>query len=316
MPAAIKAARTTHTLEALRALARSGKDATRNARLSMAPSDLEGVGRAEAGRMVGMDRQAVRDWLYRYNAEGPGGLRNRPGGGTACFLDDAQPAIVPGWMESGPDVERDGVVRWRVRDIRRKIEEVFGAVYADESVRQLLRREGFRFVSGRPEHLWGCAGARSAFRSGFRSLAMARVRSAFGAFGASRPVEVRFQDEARVGQKGMMSRLWARRGARPRVVRDHRYGYRYPFGAACGARGKAVGPVSERANTAAMNAHPEAIGAAIAPGSIGGVVLDRAGWHRSRDLAPTANLALLELPPYNPELTPWRRCSNIRGAIA
>ena len=70
----------------------------------------------------------------------------------------------------------------------------------------------------------------------------------------------------------MTSRLWARRGVRPRVVRAHRYGYRY----LCGARGKAVGPVSERADTAATNAHPEAIGAAVAPGSIG-VVLDRAG---------------------------------------
>ena len=177
-------------------------------------------------------------------------------------------------------------------------------VYADESVRQLLRREGFRFVSGRPEHPRGCAAARSAFRSGFRSLVTARLRSAFGADGVSRPMEVWFQDEARVGQKGMMSRLWARRGGRPRVVRDHRYGYRYLFGAACGARGKAVGLVSERADTAAMNAHLAAIGAAVAPGSIGVVVLDRAGWHRSRSLAPPANLVLLELPPYSPELNP------------
>ena len=53
MPAAITAARTTRTPEALRALARSGKDATQNARLSMAVSVLEGVGRAEAGRMAG-----------------------------------------------------------------------------------------------------------------------------------------------------------------------------------------------------------------------------------------------------------------------
>ena len=111
----------------------------------------------------------------------------------------------------GSGVERDGVVRWRGRDMRWKIEEAFGVAYSDESVRRLLRREGFRFVSGRLEHLRGCAGARSAFRSGFRSLVTARLRSAFGAGGASRPVEVRFQDEAWVGQKGMTSRLWARR---------------------------------------------------------------------------------------------------------
>ena len=103
MPAAIKVTRTTHTPEALRALARSGKDATQNARLSMAVSALEGVGRAEAGRTGGMDRQAVRDWLHRYNAEGPEGLRDRPRGGTACFLDGGQLAVVRVWMESGPE---------------------------------------------------------------------------------------------------------------------------------------------------------------------------------------------------------------------
>ena len=78
-----------------------------------------------------------------------------------------------GWMESGPDAGHDGVVRWRVRDIRRKIEGAFGAVSADGSVRRLLRREGFRFVSGCPEHPRGT-----------------RARSVFGEGGVSRPVEV------------------------------------------------------------------------------------------------------------------------------
>ena len=103
MPAAIKVTRTPPTPEALRALARSGKDATQNVRLSMVALVLEGVGRAEAGRTGGMDRQAVRDWLHRYNAEGPEGLRDRPRGGTACFLDGGQLAVVRGWMESDPE---------------------------------------------------------------------------------------------------------------------------------------------------------------------------------------------------------------------
>ena len=110
-------------------------------------------------------------------------------------------------------------------------------------------------------------------------------------------MEARFQDEARVGHKGMTSRLWARRGVRSRVVRDHRYGYRYLFGAACGARGKAVGPVSERAGTAAMNAHPEAIGAAVAPGRIGVVAQGRAVAQKPRPLAEPATRAVRESGP-------------------
>ena len=169
--------------------------------------------------------------------------------------------------------------------------------YADESVRQLLRREGFRWFSGRPERPRGDAAARSAFRSEFAVRVRPRVREMLGAGALSQPVEVWFQDEARVGQKGMISRLWARCGSRPRIVRDHRYGYRYLFGAACGSRGKAVGLVSERANTAA-------IGAAVAPGSVCVAVLDGAGWHRGHKLAPPDNIVLLTLPPYSPELNP------------
>ena len=100
----------------------------------------------------------------------------------------------------------------------------------------------------------------------------------------------------------MMSRLWARRGSRPRVMRDHRYGYL--FGAACGSLGKAVGLVSARANTAATNAHPAAVGAAVAPGGIGVAAPDGAGRCRGRKLAPPDNIALPTLPPYSPELNP------------
>ena len=184
--------------------------------------------------------------------------------------------------------------------------------YADESVRQLLRREGVRRVSGRPEHPRGDAAGRSAFRSEFAVRVRGRVQEILGSSALSQPVEAWFQDEARVGQS-MMPRLWARRGSRPRIVRDNRCGYLYLFSAACGSRGKAVGLVSERANTAAMNAHPAAIGAAVAPGSVGVVALDGAGWHRSRTLALPDNIVLLTLPPTVPSSIRWRWCFSIRG---
>ena len=82
-PAAVKIAWTMHTAEDLRVPARSGKDARRNARLSMAAPVPEGVGRTEAGRMTGVDRRAVRDRVHRCNAESPEGFRARCGVGCA-----------------------------------------------------------------------------------------------------------------------------------------------------------------------------------------------------------------------------------------
>ena len=81
-------------------------------------------------------------------------------------------------------------------------------------------------------------------------------------------------------------------------MRDQRYGYVYPFGVAHGA---------DRANAASTNEHLAAIGAAVAPGAHGVIVLDRAGWHRSGDLLVPPNLTLLHLPPYSLALNPMEK---------
>jgi transposase len=119
-----------------------------------------------------------------------------------------------------------------------------------------------------------------------------------------RPIEIWFQDEARVGQKGTLTRLWARRGSRPRAVCDTRYQWAYIFGAACPARGVAAGLVMPFADTEAMNLHLAEIGRTVAPGAHAILVLDGAGWHGAGDLVVPANLSLVTLPPYAPELNP------------
>ena len=71
---------------------------------------LEGASREEAARAAGMDRQTLRDWVHRYNAEGLAGLRDRPPAGPAARSRAGQEAELEGLIERGPDPERDGVV--------------------------------------------------------------------------------------------------------------------------------------------------------------------------------------------------------------
>jgi hypothetical protein len=119
-----------------------------------------------------------------------------------------------------------------------------------------------------------------------------------------KPLEVWFQDEARVGQQGTLTRVWARRGSRPRAPRDTRYQWAYLFGAVCPARGAAAGLVLPCVNTAAMNAHLAEIARSVAPGAHALLILDGAGWHGARHLKVPDNITLLPLPPYAPELNP------------
>ena len=113
---------------------------------------LEGANRAEAARLCGMDRQTLRDWVHRYNDEGLDGLSNRPLSGRPARLTSAQQGRVADWVKAGADLGRDGVVRWRRIDIKRRMEAEFGKTMSEQAVGKLLRRLGFSHISVRPRH--------------------------------------------------------------------------------------------------------------------------------------------------------------------
>lgn len=117
-------------------------------------------------------------------------------------------------------------------------------------------------------------------------------------------VDIWFQDEARVGQRGTLTRTWAIKGTRPRLMRQQQFEYAYIFGAVCPSRDEAVGLVLPIANTAAMLVHLEHISAKIPEGRHAILVLDRATWHTTKRLQKFSNLTLLSLPPASPELNP------------
>ncbi len=118
------------------------------------------------------------------------------------------------------------------------------------------------------------------------------------------PVEVWFQDEARVGQKNKITRRWAKRGTRPRAPHDQRTKWAYIFGAICPAEGKGAGLVMPWADTHAMAEHLKLISAEVAPGAHAILIVDQAGWHTSPKLEIPENITLVPLPPRSPELNP------------
>jgi hypothetical protein len=121
---------------------------------------------------------------------------------------------------------------------------------------------------------------------------------------AGKPVEVWFADEARVGQQGTLTRVWAQRGSRPRAPRDRRYEWAYLFGAICPERRAGAAIIMPEVNVEAMNEHLAEISRRVSAGAIALLVLDGAGWHSSPRLQVPDNIVLLPLPPYSPELNP------------
>jgi transposase len=136
----------------LRDAAARSRDANATRRMLALALVLEGHSRGDAAQMCGMDRQTLRDWVHRFNAEGIAGLSNRPAPGPEPRLSADQEAAVAEWMESGPDLARDGVVRWRCRDLQERIEREFQVSFHERTIGKLLARLGFRRLSVRPRH--------------------------------------------------------------------------------------------------------------------------------------------------------------------
>jgi transposase len=125
---------------------------------------LEGGSREAAARAAGMDRQTLRDWVHRYNAEGLPGLRDRRRPGRKPRLTAEQEAELAAAVERGPDPDRDGVVRWRRVDLRALIEARFAVRLHERSVGKVLRRLGFARLSVRPKHPKADEVAQAAFK--------------------------------------------------------------------------------------------------------------------------------------------------------
>jgi transposase len=124
-------------------------------------------------------------------------------------------------------------------------------------------------------------------------------------------VDIWFQDEARIGQRGTVTRTWAEKGTRPRLIRQQQFEYAYIFGAVCPSRDEAVGIVMPYVNTEAMLIHLEHISAKIPKGRHGVIVLDKAAWHTTKRLKKFSNLTILPLPPTSPELNPTEQVWQI-----
>jgi transposase len=152
MMAAVAITRQDITAADLRSAASGTKDGPASRRMLALAFVLEKRSREEAARLCGMDRQTLRDWVHRFNADGIAGLFDRPSPGRPRRLSPDQEAMFSEWVEAGPDFEQDGIVRWRRIDLKGKIEQAFGVALHERSVGKLLRRLSFRRLSVRPQH--------------------------------------------------------------------------------------------------------------------------------------------------------------------
>jgi transposase len=150
----------------LRRAARREQDGRAAARMYAIANALEGMSRAEAARLAGMERQALRDAVVRYNAEGLAGLHDRPKGRPPRRLTPEEEADLVAAILRGPDPEVDGCCAWTRADLCRRLARTTGKTYHPSSMTRVLRRLDFSRQKARPHHPKRDAEAQEAFKKG------------------------------------------------------------------------------------------------------------------------------------------------------
>ena len=153
------------TPEALRRHARHEPNRRAALRLLAIANALEGMSRAEAARLAGMERQALRDAVVRYNAEGLAGLHDRPKPGRPPRLGEAEQAALAARVFRGPDPGRDGVSAWTRADLCGWLEARFGKPFHPSSLSRVLRRLDLSRQKVRPVHPEADPRAQERFRN-------------------------------------------------------------------------------------------------------------------------------------------------------
>ena len=148
----------------LRALAQRETNGRVASRLLALAGALSGMNRTQAAEAAGMDRQTLRDWVWRYNAEGVAGLRDRPKGHPPEALTEAEQASLANIIFRGPDPKKDGVSTWTLAELSRWIEARFGKHVHPASLSRILRRNGFSRQKARSTHPQSDPGRQARFK--------------------------------------------------------------------------------------------------------------------------------------------------------
>lgn len=136
----------------VRAFARGARDAGQVRRLLAVATILDGGSRSDAAKVGGVTLQIVRDWVLRFNAQGPDGLETRKAPGPQTILDDRHRRALAQAIEAGPVPAVHGVVRWRIIDLVQWLWEEFDVSISKQALGHELRTMGYRKLSARPRH--------------------------------------------------------------------------------------------------------------------------------------------------------------------
>jgi putative transposase len=287
-----------HTPEQLRDLAQSIPQKRLWRRLQAVILARQGWTAPHIAQSLGCSLRSVKNWVARYNRGGVEALHERPRAGRPRRLDPEHYPRLKQRLDAPPRAE-DGVCTLRGHDIRRILGQGFGVTMSLQAVYDLLDRIGHSSLMPRPQH----EDSIPEVQEFFKEIVVEQIDAII----AGRPeaeVRVYFEDEARFGTQGTITRVWAPRGSRPRAVRQNGREWLDVLMAVCVGTGATSALIMPGLDTEVINLFLEQFSKELPAGVHAVLIWDGAGYHTGGDLVVPANVSLIQLPPYSPELNP------------
>jgi len=252
----------------------------------------------QIAQSLGCSLRAVKNWVAQYNRGGVEALHERSRAGRPRRLAPEHYPRLKQRLDAPPRPE-DGVCTLRGLDVQRLLEQEFGAMMSLQAVYDLLHRFGYSSLMPRPRH----EDANPEVQEFFKEIVVEQI-DAIAAEHPDREVRIYFEDEARFGTQGTITRVWAPRGSRPRAVRQNGREWLYVLMAVCVGTGAASALIMPELHTGVLNLSLEQFSRGLPAGVHAVLIWDGAGYHTGGDLVVPGNVSLIQLPPYSPELNP------------
>lgn len=255
------------------------------------------------------DERTIKNWLHLFVEFDYEGLIERAGRGRIPRLPVELEQDFKNELIKAYDLKSGGrIIGKEIQDL---LANKFDCCYSLPGVYALLDRLNIVWISGRSRHPKHSQEAIDLFKENFEE----EVEKIKLKIDASQ-IEVWWQDEMRVGQQGSLSRVWADKGTRPRVVRQRQFLSTYIFGAICPDRDVGCALILPECNAGMVQIHLDQISATVQKNYHCLLMMDRASWHMTETLNVPENISIFPLPAYSPELNPmeqvWQQLRKIK----
>lgn len=244
-------------------------------------------GISEVAKIYNITRTTLTSWIKHIKNDAIEKLKAPPERKKKSKINDLQRQQILEWIKANSQLT--------IKAIRIRIEESFDIKISKSTVHREIQKLNYSYIKPRPRHFKQDQIKVDEFKKNISQEVL-----------VYKPARVLFFDESRFGTHSKIGCGWFECGTRPQVPLKIGYKNFYLYSGVDIKDGSNFSLILPKVDTEHMNVFLSELSKEYSSDKIA-VIMDRAGWHKSKALKVPENIAILYLPPYCPELNPVER---------